>query len=483
MKPSSLKSLLTNASHIGGARLFNVLGRAVYVVVLARLLGPEFYGLFAYSQAWYLSFLPATALGGLFLFSRDRKPDEDEVREILPLTLALRFSLTIVIAIICASAGLAIEDNPDVRILFVMFSVALIARATSQIMDQLFNYYEVSQFMLRQEVLFRSLELAVGISVLLAGGGLVEIGLVHTTAWCLQAARSVRIANRIEPLHVHFVWKKMLSILVHRGFAAGVGSALVVWMSQGPLILARHTAGLENHLGQIALAMQAFMIASIVPMSINAAVYPMLIRSIARDDGKDMTYLSGMFRATILFGTVAGLAGVVLGPWFIDALLGESFAVTGTLIGVALWLVIPNVIATSATPVLQVRGLYAAQLWRAALGVAAMAVSFSYLTGWLGPAGVIISAGVGLCVSALTQVLFLSRAGDIDLTHSILRPLLASSAAVAAYGGASYAAGPIWGLCAGLAALIAASWALNVFSAGERAAFLQRLKHLRAGTE
>lgn len=483
MKPQSLKSLLTNAGHIGGARLFNVLGRALYVVVLARLLGPEFYGLFAYSQAWYLSFLPATALGGLFLFSRDRKPDADEVREVLPLTLALRFSITVVVAIICTSAGLIIEDNPEVRILFVMFSVALIARATSQIMDQLFNYYEKSQFMLRQELLFRSMELAAGITVLLAGGGLIEIGLVHTTVWVLQAARSVRIAHRIKPLHVHFVWKKMLSILIRRGFAAGVGSALVVWMVQGPLILARHTSGLENHLGQIALAMQAFAIASIAPMSINAAVYPMLIRSIAREDGKDMTYLSGMFRATILFGTVAGLTGVVLGPWFVDMLLGESFAVTGTLVGVALWLIIPSVIATSATPLLQLRGLYAAQLWRAALGVAAMAVSFSFLADRLGPAGVIIAAGIGLSVSALTQVLFLSRAGDIDLTHSILRPLLASSAAVAAYGGMTYAAGPAWGLCAGLFGLVTASRALSVFSAGERAAFLQRLRHLRAGTE
>lgn len=483
MKPSSLKSLLTNASHIGAARFFNVISRTVYVLVIARVLGPELYGLFAYSQAWYMAFMPATALGGLFLFSRDKKPDQAHVEEILPLTLALRLSLSIIVSVSCATVGLMIEDNPEVRILFGMFTVALMARAISGVANQLFNFYEVSHLMLSQGMLFRSIELALGITVLLAGGGIIELGLVHTVSWCLQAARAVIVANRIKAIRLRFAWLEMFKILATRGMVAGVGTALMTWMVQGPLIMARHSADLEPSLGQLALSIQAFAIASIAPLAVSTAVYPMLVRSIAREDGKDMTYVSGMWRATVLFGSTAGLTGLAMGPWLADFLLGNQFALTGELVGISLWLIIPHVIASSAGPLLSVRGRYAAQLWRALLGVTVMAISFPYLTGWLGPAGAIASAGLGLTTSAITQISFLTRIGTINLKRAILKPLLAGMLGLLAYHALADIAGEPIRLAASLTLLAVATLVLGIFTPGERAAFLERLRHLRSGTE
>ena len=59
----SVSSIIRNASAILSARVFNRILKAAYIVVLARYLGPELYGLFTYGQAWYLAFLPFTTPG------------------------------------------------------------------------------------------------------------------------------------------------------------------------------------------------------------------------------------------------------------------------------------------------------------------------------------------------------------------------------------------------------------------------------------
>lgn len=476
MNNATLKSVLKNAGHLGAARFFNVAARTLYVVVLARQLGPELYGLFAYTQAWYLSFIPITALGGLFLFARNQKPDREYIRAILPLTLALRFTLVVVVAISCGVIGWFIESNPEIRALIALFTVALLARAVSGVMNQLFVFYEEANIVLRQEALFRSLELAVGITVLLAGGGIFELGLVHTVSWALQAARAVVFANGIEPLHLRFAWGEIFRIIASRGLAAGLGSALLTWLVQGPLVMSRHSTALAPNLGDIALALQAFSIASIVPMAVTAAAYPVLVRSIARDDNKDVTYVAAMCRATILFGAFAGLMGFALGPPFVAALLGEKFVLAGELLGYAMWLIVPHVIASSAGPLLVVRGLYGAQLWRAIFGVGSMVISFPYCVDWLGPAGVMLSAGLGLCLSAITQMTFLMRTQKLNLNLAVTRPSLAAAASLAIYLALEGQFGPAWGLAGGLLTLIASTLALSVFSAQERRAVWGRLR-------
>lgn len=480
MKHSTLRSVLTNASHLGAARFFNVAARTLYVVVLARLLGPELYGLFAYTQAWYISFIPITALGGLFLFNRNEKPDRDYIRSILPLTLAMRFSLVVIVAVTCGVSGWLIESDPEIRALLALFTVALLTRAVSGVMNQLFVFYEEAQIVLRQEALFRSLELAAGISVLMAGGGIFELGLVHTASWALQAVRAVVFAHKIEPLHLRFAWAEIFHIIASRGLAAGLGTALLTWLVQGPLVLSRHSSVLAPHLGDIALTLQAFSIAAIAPMAVTAAAYPVLVRSIAREDSKDVTYVAAMCRATILFGAFAGLSGFALGPAVVTWLLGDNFALAGELLGYSMWLIIPHVIASSAGPLLIVRGLYGAQLWRAVFGVGSMVISFPYFVDWLGPLGVILSAGLGLSLSAVTQMTFLVRTNKLDLNLAITRPSLAAGVSLAVYLALEGLFGPVWALVGGLLALLASTLAFAVFTAQERRAVLVRIREMRS---
>ncbi len=63
--------ILSNAKYLYFALLTSQGLRFVYMLILARMLGAELYGVFSYGQSWYLMFLPLTGLGLGAMLSRE----------------------------------------------------------------------------------------------------------------------------------------------------------------------------------------------------------------------------------------------------------------------------------------------------------------------------------------------------------------------------------------------------------------------------
>ena len=55
---AGIRSIARNAMFLASTQVIKIVTKIVYVVIVARLLGPELYALLAYSHAWYLAFLP-----------------------------------------------------------------------------------------------------------------------------------------------------------------------------------------------------------------------------------------------------------------------------------------------------------------------------------------------------------------------------------------------------------------------------------------
>lgn len=102
--------------------------RGFYMLLLAKQLGPELYGILSYGQTWYLIFLTLSALGvsqaTLHMIGRDAGDPLPVVRT----SLALRLSLLSLGWPLCAGLALIMEpDGGAARILLVL-SLAVIAR-------------------------------------------------------------------------------------------------------------------------------------------------------------------------------------------------------------------------------------------------------------------------------------------------------------------------------------------------------------------
>jgi O-antigen/teichoic acid export membrane protein len=474
---SGVESILRNAGYLVGAQGITSLARGIYAVVLAVFLGPELYGLFNYGLSWYLVFLPLGFLGLDAIVGREIGRDRVRGARIARQALALRTLAAIGAAGLSCAVAWSTESATEMRWLLLLFSLALFGRSLAIWTNGVFTAYEAARFTLRQEAVFRLLEVALGSTVLAAGGGLLMVTAVHAMTWWLQGVRGLALVRRhLGPLRPDWNGKALLALLAAGG-PLGLAEILRTWLLQGPLLLFRHVNGVGEALGELALAMHAFVILGMVGWAVGAAGLPVLSRTVVRADGKDRLFVKGMLRAGLLSGAVAGLAGMALGPGLVPLLFGTRYAETGTLLGPALWLLVPLSWRQALSQTLLAHGRVWPQVASAALGALAMTLSMPVLAARLGGLGALLAAGLGFGVSAVALLAALRRGSAIDLAGSVLRPALAVLMSVGTYL-ALRPVHPVVALAASVGILAAGMLLLGVLAPGERDALGKILRKL-----
>ncbi len=477
MKFSGIKSIAVNAGYLTAARVLTQVVRIFYVIVLARYLGPEIYGLFAYGQSWYMAFFPLTVLGLGIVLIREVGRDRGRGAAVVEQTLAVRIVLSIAAAVACGFIGWMLNDDPTARRLLLVFSLALAGRGLATWAEQVFSAYEVSRLTLRQEAVFRPLEVALGLSVLALGGGAVAVAGVHAAVWWAQAARGWLIVHTsVVPARPRWRWDRVAPLLA-QGLPLFLFALFFTWLLQGPLVMFRHLADNPNDLGQLALAIQAFYALCAVPWSIGLSALPVLSRATVRQDGKDVLFASAMARIAILFGALAGLSAMALGPWLVEALFGDSYVLAGRLLGPALWLLVPMTAGTAAAQVLVAQGRLVSQALCAVTGAGVMTALMFALNATMGPGGALAATGAGLSIWALSLIAVLAQGSAFKLGHSILKPGAATLLALAVYLGLMLLSVATWlAFAAALATLASVAAALRVIAPEEVAAILAAIR-------
>ena len=351
MQGNNARSLATNAAFLTASRLLPRLLQIGYVIVLARWLGPELYGLFVYGQSWYLTLLPLTSFGLHLVLSRTIGTHPAAASSTLAHTLAFRAGVATGATLLSMGAAYLWEPNPVARTLLLIFSLALLGRAIVTWTEHVFVAFESTHYALRCELCFRPLESSVGILLLVLGGKVLTVVILHTLIWWLNAGAALLIIHRrLAPVGLHCTWQKAREFLTS-GWPLSLNIFFIGFLIQGPLVLYRSLAPDDPHIGQIAVPLQAVSILYILPSAVSGSVLPILARLGQRADGQDVRIIQTMIRLGYGFGAVVGLVGLAIGPWLIDGVLGARYAMAGALIGPALWLVIPyacgNVLTSS----------------------------------------------------------------------------------------------------------------------------------------
>jgi len=433
LRSPGIRSIAGNASNLAAARVFTQAVRGIYVVVLARYLGPEIYGLLAYGQSWYMAFLPLTALGLGSIIIREVGRNRERGSEVVATSLGLRTLLAFGGAIACGIAGLFTETNVATEQLLLVFSIALVGRGIANWSEQVFAAYETSRYTLQQELLFRILEVIFGLVALGLGGGATAIAAVHAFIWWLQAIRGLYLVHhRLTAIRFKLPWQDLARLFI-QGLPLCLSALFSGWLLQGPLVLYRHVAGAETDLGQLALAVQALVLLCTVPWSIGMASLPVLSRAVEREDGKDLWFAEGMLRVGFLLGGMVALAAMAFGPWLVEGVLGDGYALAGQMLGPALWLLIPLTAGTSLAQVFVARGRYFIPFLHALSGAVVFTLTLPMLASFLGPIGALWATGAGMGVWASGLIIQLARKSALDLSFAVLRPGIVVLLAAALY--------------------------------------------------
>lgn len=461
------RAIARNTALLAAAQAIGTAARLVYVVLVARLLGPDLYALLAYSQSWSLAFLPLAlfGLGNVVVHSIAAAP----ARAPTVAAQALGIRLVTTAAAVVASIALGWALAPDERapLLITVLALALTGRAISAWAQHLFAAFEASHHTLRQELFFRLLDLAIAVAVLLAGGEPLLLVAAQGVVWWAQAARALWIVrSEIVPVRVDWQprgWRKLLALAL----PLLVTALAVDWRLNGALVLFRQLTPDGGLFGQFALAMQPFLFFTVLPVALVTAVQPALTRSAQRADGKDLVYARTVLRAALVLGAAAALTGMALGPPLFRLVFGPAYAMAGELVGLALWCLVPLGAGMAFPPVILARGHFRLTMLGSVAGALAMTVLMPLLAPGFGARGAIVAVFTGFAVPPLLLHAYAVTEGWADPWTRLLRPVAAVALALGAY----LALAPqssLLALAAALAVLGGGSLALGVVTPAER---------------
>lgn len=420
-----IRSITRNSMYLMGSQWVNMAVRLCYVILIARWLGPKLYGIFNYAMSWYMVLLPLSGLGLGVILSHEIPRTFGHPRTVLSRTFTLRVISLFFFAFLCALSGLFLETNGEAKILLLVFSTALMGRSLATWTSSVFTAHESSQYAFFFHSLSRVAELLGSLVYLLLGGGLTGLAVIHSLTWWFEGwIGFLWIRKMYAPVWFEGTWKDLKPYL-HRGFYTCICSVSFIFLLQGSLILYRSIAGLDEGMGQLALAVQALILMSSLPAYLTAGALPVLSRSALRGDGKSRFFAESMLRATIIGGSALGLTGLALAPRLIVTLFGSSYGEAGTLLGWIFWLLIPLAAVTVATGLFQSRGEYTIPALFGVLAVAVLLILIHPMISAAGRAGTIGALGIALLVQSTGLAAAMKRSGHLDPVAAILKPSLA----------------------------------------------------------
>jgi len=426
-------SIVRNTGYLVTARIVSRGLRVVYMVVLARKFGPELFGLLTYAQFWQLIFMSLAAFGTGRMLSLQLGADRGEAERFIATNISLRL-LTSCLAML--GCGLVVLDpglDPQGQGIVTIFAVALLARSMAAWAQQVFVAFEKSQLSLRQELLFRSLEVVLGLLVVAAGGGLTAVALVHAASWALQAwAGWWLVDDRLAPVRFNWHLADLLQLGRH-GIAFMLVSLSLTMLLQGGLVLYKLLQGDPGKLGQLAVVLQALNLLSMVPKSMSAAALPVLSRWVEEGAGGERRSMTLMLRTSIIGAAGLALLASVLGPILIHWLVGHRYEVAAEAVPVALWLLLPISVCTLMNQLTMAHGEFRRAARISLLGALVTVLVIALAVHGLGVKAVVLGIAAGALVWSAAEAWFAIGAGWLDGFEAFGRPGLAVALAAGVF--------------------------------------------------
>lgn len=463
-----IRSIGRNAGLLFASQTSASVARAVYAVVVARLLGPELYGLFAYGLAWYGAFL---AIANLYLeahMSRQVALSPSSAKEVLSQTLVLR-SLSVSSALVLALVTAFFEDeNSKLFWCLIVFSLAMAGRSTAMWCTSAFVASEKAGHAFNNEIAFRLLEVIVGVVALLAGCGVFTLSVIHALSWWGQAAFGFILVRRhLVDVRLRSNVREQVDLfkLVLPAAVASIGAA---WLMQGPFVMFRHLVGSGEQLGQVALVLQVFVLISGIPVALGRAALPVLTRTVDRRDKKDAVFLGFAMRAALLGTASIVLVALAFGEWFMPAVFGDRYERSGIYVAYAAWLVLPFGIGTTVNQVLLAHDRRREAMFASVAGAIAMTLAVFVLSRLeTGVPGYFAGLFGGMATWAALALWWISGDVELDWGRCLCRPVLAIVASTLFYFLVRDVLSSAFSLAAAAALLVFLHFMLGVMSANE----------------
>lgn len=399
-----VRSIVINGAYLMGSSWIEFGLRAVYTIALARYLGPENYGIWAYGVAAYTFGIGLIGFGFDTLIPIRLGAGKRGAGDFVGLTLTLRMALLGLAAAMLASYAFWGEANQTSKIILLVLIPALIGRGMAAWARIFFIAYERTSDYVMIGTAIRTAEVCLGLIILASGGGIYPIAFLHVACAVIEGAIGLRLIRSRLTTYVRQFDGREAAAFLKQGAILGLASALLNFLISGPLILFRHFGNDLALVGQLAIPLQAMMIMFNSALVYLIAALPVLSRSAGRGDPRVASYGNLTLLISAAVGIPAGIVGILFGPAAVSWILGPEYALAGTLLGPCLFIGTFMLAPTGYMQLLLVRG----QRWHGAIangtGVVALLVGMPIATTLWGAEGAILSIAIAWLLRAVVMV-------------------------------------------------------------------------------
>lgn len=432
-KLSANRSILRNAGFLYVGKMLSQALRMVYLVALAKVLGPELFGTLTYAHFWMLLLLPLATFGTSRLLVQRVGAARDDPQRHLEENLALRMLTLSGAALLSLVLSVLLQNDELTRVLLLLYSATLAVRGLCVWTEHAFVALQSSERVFQMDVMFRSAEVIVGLCALAMGAGIVAVALIHLLSWVGQAlfgwVKLRALVGVIRPRWDDRALRR-LALAGAAFMTTALGSAVI---ERGGMIVLEALAGGTASLGQLALVLQALSVLLMAPKAVVLAALPVLSGQVAdgRRDEKRTTML--LIRATIVGAAAVALAVDLLAPLVLPWLLGEGYEVAIGWMAIAGWLLVPLGVSAVLNQLVTAHGRFWSAASSALAGAVAMLAVLLFAAHLAAVPRVVLSVSVGAGAWALLDGWRAWRAGWLDLLDVFLRPTIAVLVSVVLY--------------------------------------------------
>jgi O-antigen/teichoic acid export membrane protein len=426
-----VQSLFLNAGFLVLSTILEKAIRFIYLIVLARWLGPEMLGLYNYGLAWYLIFMPLAlwGLGTLLSIHLGKKPEN--AGDVVAATFLLRTFTTIIAASCCLVIGLLSNHDLMSRDVITIFVIALVGRSLALWGRDCFVGVELSQYSAGLEIGFRFVEVCCGIVYLSFGGGIIGLCAIHYACWVAEgmvAFALVRKRHRSRKIFMPWSFVRPYAV---KAFPIAVNAFLVGALFQVGFVVLKYLSMDARALGYYAVAFQLVANTIVIPLAFGRAALPILSRAHSRGTGESIVFLEAMLKICSFCSAVLVMFVIVYDTYILRLLFGQKYlmasdALVICAIAMTTWYALPlanNVLNAGAEYLL------------AAVNVGIALIANIGVTVWLVPSMAEKAPAFGLLVGAsvalMLHLIVIHRKIDkISWWHAVIKPYVSVILAV-----------------------------------------------------
>jgi O-antigen/teichoic acid export membrane protein len=347
------RRFLGNTAWLVSAEMISKVASFVLVIIVARGLGAESYGLFAFA----LAFIPLFLMFGRgcvdTMVVRDLSVNRDTLPETFVNGLAARLALVVVGLVLAFLFSPLFVSSSGALLAVLILGVALLLDEISSYLGAIFQAFEQMRYNAIILTVNRVASTLLALAVVVMGFGLVAVSLTYMAGSLAAVVCAWLVLRRImPPMHLSAFRRQSVRKIVQRGLPFGIASAfaMAAFRLDAGLIQAWKgpVAG-----GMYGIAYRFFEPALFIGWSITAATLPRMTRERSRGQrprALELTIaimlavylpfaLGTPFASTFLVQKLFSdqyLPAVNAVPWLVAASLFYSFAHLGRVAAISL---------------------------------------------------------------------------------------------------------------------------------------------------